>query len=267
MPSSPAGVTQRTAAHQLVDPPVSRRGLAGGARGHPAAERRELERLREVAERHGLLAQAPLELRSEQSGVDPRGERHAVHLHRRRQPAQVERDRAREPFAHGLDPAHDARAAAERHHRHALLRAQAQHGRHHPGRVREHHRVGRAGRVARPDPDRSGYERPTACATRVSRSSRTCSAPSAPARRSLSSAGSPGSGSDTWSNGTGGLRTPGSAPSSSRSRSSAAGDSGTACPSSPQPHQRISFRPRAARPVPRAPPRPADGRPRAAGTG
>ena len=185
----------RHAAHgldELVDAAVAGRRLPGGARGHPATQGRVLERLREVAERHALLAEAPLQLRAEQPGVDARGERRAVHVHGRRQPAEVERHHPREALAHRLHAAHDARAAAERDHRHAVLRAQPQHGRDQPRRRRGAPR--RPGALdASPERirTRSGYERPTACATRVSRSSRSPSAPSAAASRSRTGCGRP----------------------------------------------------------------------------
>ena len=101
---------------------------------------------------------------------------------------------------------------------------------------------------------RSGYDRPTAWAIRSSRPSSTRSAPTAAARRSRAGPESRESGTETCSRPTGGRRAPGSTPSSSRSMSSATGGSWTACPSSPQPHQRISRRLRQRGELPRATP-------------
>ena len=268
--SSPAGVTQRTASHQLVDAPVSGRGLARGARGDPAAERRVLERLREVAERA-----APRAARRSSSGPSRpawarSGQRGQIHVHGAvpTSRAEIERSHAREALPHRLHAPHDARAAAERHDRHAVLRAQ---GRarpppppRSPGTARRRVRSTRRPSGSARDPDTT---RPTACATRVSRSSRRPSEPSAVASRSRSCAGSAGLGQGDLLERHGRPAPLGSAPSSSPSRSSAAGESGTACPSSPQPHQRIRARPRAARPARRGPPRPGAAPPRAAGTG
>ena len=57
---------------EVVDVRVERREVAAGARGDPAAERRELKRLREVAQRQPVLAELLLEPRAGRAGLDPR---------------------------------------------------------------------------------------------------------------------------------------------------------------------------------------------------
>ena len=62
---------------EVVDVRVERREVAAGARRDPAAERRELERLREVAQRQAVRAQLVLErrARSRRPGSAPRARR------------------------------------------------------------------------------------------------------------------------------------------------------------------------------------------------
>ena len=99
---------------ELVDAPVAGRGLAGRARAGPAADGRELEALREVAERQPVRFEQPLDLR-------PRVPAPKVASWERRSIACSRRVGARSRLiaaANGpagrLDAADDARAAAER---------------------------------------------------------------------------------------------------------------------------------------------------------
>ena len=82
---TPAGVIAAHRLDEVVDVRVERREVAAGARGDPAAERRELEGLREVAQRQAVLGELLLEARAGRAGLDARGARdrvdleHAVH--------------------------------------------------------------------------------------------------------------------------------------------------------------------------------------------
>ena len=89
--------------------------MPAGPGRDPAPERRELERLREVAEGQAVRAQAVLEIRTERAGPDQRRAGDLVDLGDPAQPAEIDRDRA--PVAvpdPRLDAADDAGAAAER---------------------------------------------------------------------------------------------------------------------------------------------------------
>ena len=89
------------------------REVAGGAGGDPAAERRELERLREEAQRQPVLAELLLEPRPGRARLDPRRARDVVDLEHAVQPRQVDgRPRPRGRPAHRVDAADHARAAA-----------------------------------------------------------------------------------------------------------------------------------------------------------
>ena len=136
------------AQHELVDPPVARRGLPRRARGHVAAHAGELERLREVAERQAAALEPRLRPPARQTGAD-RGRQRAPVDRQRVQPAEIERDGRAELAAHRLDTAHDAGAAAERHHRHALGLADAQDLGHLGRRPRQHDGVGNRGGARR----------------------------------------------------------------------------------------------------------------------
>ena len=102
---------------------VERREVAAGAGRDPAAERRELERLREVAQRQPVLAELLLEPRAGRAGLDARRARDRVDLEH-----AVERAAGRSTTAPRsrprprLDAADDARAAAVRDRRRARRR-------------------------------------------------------------------------------------------------------------------------------------------------
>ena len=107
---------------QVVDVRVERREVTAGAGRDPAAERRELERLREVAQRQAVLAQLVLEPRAGRAGLDPRRARGAIDLEHPVEAPQVDRDRARVAVADArLDAADDAGAAAVGDRRRAAL--------------------------------------------------------------------------------------------------------------------------------------------------
>ena len=90
----------------------SGREVAAGPGRDPAAERRVLEGLREVAQGQAVLAQLLLQPRARRARLDPRRQRAGVDLQHAVEPAQV--DRHRRPLAQPrLDPADDAGAAAE----------------------------------------------------------------------------------------------------------------------------------------------------------
>ena len=77
--TSPPGATMPQPLDELVDAAVAGRGLAGGTSGNPAADRRELERLREVAQRQSLGRELPLGLRAEQPALERGRQRGVVH--------------------------------------------------------------------------------------------------------------------------------------------------------------------------------------------
>ena len=126
---SPVGVTARDRLDQVVDVRVQGREVAAGACRDPPAERRELERLREVAQREPVLAQLVLEVRARRAGLDQRRARDV------RSTSSTRSSRARSSVtaagvavAHArLDAADDARAAAVRDHRRAALAAPFEH--------------------------------------------------------------------------------------------------------------------------------------------
>ena len=98
---------------EVVDVRVHAGVVAAGAGRQPAAERRQLERLREVAQRVAVRAELLLEHRSEGAGLDPRRPRHRVDLEHPVEAAEIDRDDAGEPVTDGaLDAADDRRAAA-----------------------------------------------------------------------------------------------------------------------------------------------------------
>src|SRR5204863_7491947 len=78
----------------------------------PAAERGELERLREVAQRVAVATKLILEGGPRGAGLNARGPRGGVDIQHAAEPAQVDRDRAPELLPHpGLHAADNARAA------------------------------------------------------------------------------------------------------------------------------------------------------------
>src|SRR5262249_49521446 len=102
--------------------------VAGRARGDPAPERGELERLGEVTQRQAMLAQPTLQDRTTSATLDAGRARDRVDLEDAVQRAQIERDRAvvggPNIRAHTPD---DGGAAAVGYGGHALLRAPLEH--------------------------------------------------------------------------------------------------------------------------------------------
>jgi hypothetical protein len=68
----PGGRDGRDRLHQVVDVRIEGREVAAGPRRDPATERRELEGLREVAQREAVLAQLVLEPRARRARLDQR---------------------------------------------------------------------------------------------------------------------------------------------------------------------------------------------------
>ena len=117
--------------------------VAAGAGGQPAAERGQLERLREVAQRVAVRAELGLQRRPEDAGLDPGGARRGIDVDDLIQRPEVDRHRAGEAVADGaLDAADDGGPAAVRDRRHALRAAPVEHGDDVGLRRREGHDVG-----------------------------------------------------------------------------------------------------------------------------
>ena len=111
--------------HEVVDVGLQGGEVAAGAGRDPAAERRVLERLREVAQRQPVLAQLVLERRPGGAGLDPRRPRDRVDLEHAVQRRRSRVTTGRSP-SRGSTPPTDAGAAPERDHRRAGL-AQLEH--------------------------------------------------------------------------------------------------------------------------------------------
>ena len=80
-----------------------------------------------MAQREAVLPQLLLEPRSCRAGLDPGRERDRIDLQHAVEPAQVEGNNGSFLAETRLDPADDAGAAAERHHRRPLLLAPGEH--------------------------------------------------------------------------------------------------------------------------------------------
>ena len=133
--------------HDLrVDPPVPGRGLACRARRGATADRRPLVALRHVPQREPVDAQRGVGLRQPDARLEDRDPRARVDRDQPVQLPEVQRHERAETAALAREPADDARPAAERHDRHALLRTRGQHAgdgrgrrperRRHPARTR-----------------------------------------------------------------------------------------------------------------------------------
>ena len=113
---------------EVVEAPEAGRRLPRRARRRAAADRRPLVALRQVPEPQAVGAQRVVELGEPPPGLHARRARVRVDVEHRVQAAEVERHRRVPAPAHRRDAADDARAAPERDHRRALLRACVQHG-------------------------------------------------------------------------------------------------------------------------------------------
>ncbi len=106
--------------------------MPAGARGDPAAERRELEALRKVPQGEPVRLELGLQRRPEGAPLDAGGAGGAVDLDHAMHVAQVQchgRLVAAQPVDAGLDPADHARAAAERRDRRLRRLRPVEHGR------------------------------------------------------------------------------------------------------------------------------------------
>ena len=95
----PSGRHHRQCLDLLVDMRRAGGVVAARTRGDPAAERRELERLREVTEREAVRLQLLLERGAEHARLDLRGAGALVDLEHAAEPPEVEADSAHEPVA------------------------------------------------------------------------------------------------------------------------------------------------------------------------
>ena len=229
--------------HELVDAAVAGRGLAGGARGHPAADGRELERLREVAERQALGGQPPLGARPEQArprsvAVSDVRSTSSRRSSRRRSSEITPRSRPRSgstPPTTLVPPPNGTTATR-------VLGAGREHGRAPRRPTRGHdHGVGRARRVARS----AGARGPGSCAPRRGRRAprgrraRAPRRPLPPAARAAPPAAAARAGAPARARPCG-VPAAGSTPELvAQQRHRGLGDSARRAPSSPQPHQRI----------------------------
>ena len=113
--------------HEVVDVRVERRVMAAGAGRDPAAERRALERLREMTQRQAVRAKLILERRAVHARLDPGRPRRAVDVEHLVEVAQVDTDRAAVGVADvALHAADDGRAAAIGNRGRARVRAPVQ---------------------------------------------------------------------------------------------------------------------------------------------
>ena len=130
----------------VLEPPVARGLLPGGARGDPAAHRRDLDRLGEMTERQASSFQIVFQ----RAAADPGLRRHCESLRIDGQdpvhPAHVEGDRSGDRLRAARHPG----AAAERHHRRARFLRPAQDDRNLFRRSGAHHRRRSGERVAAP---------------------------------------------------------------------------------------------------------------------
>ena len=116
---------------------VAVRLLARAARRDPAAQRRELEALRIMAERHAMVLKLFFQRGPVDARLDARGHRHLVDADDARHHRHVHgQHRAVERFRQRVDAAHHGRAAAEGHQRNVFFLRELHH---------RHHFIGRAG--------------------------------------------------------------------------------------------------------------------------
>lgn len=111
----------------VVDPAVTGRVLARRAGRRESADRRELETLREMAEREAVLAEQSLGLGAGDARAEDGFTGDVVDAHQLVEPAQIQGDDGAESAAVGIEAADHAGAPTERHHRDPLLRAVPQH--------------------------------------------------------------------------------------------------------------------------------------------
>jgi hypothetical protein len=130
---------------------VLRRVVAARARGNPAAQRGELEALREVPQGQAVRLELRLQLGPQRAGLDARGAAGAVHFQHPAQALHVERNRAGITAADGgFDAAAHAAAAAIGDHRDVVARRPVQQVDDGLLVIRIGHPVRRLGHVAQP---------------------------------------------------------------------------------------------------------------------
>ncbi len=140
------GARRRHRAHglgEVVDMRPQRREVPTRARRDPATQGRQLEGLREEAQRHAGSGELLLQRRSGNTRLDTRRARDVVDLEHAVQAREVQRDHAVKARRHvRLDAAADARAAAVGHHRGFRAGRPLEHLLHLPFRGREGDSVG-----------------------------------------------------------------------------------------------------------------------------
>ena len=134
---------------EIVDVGVEGGEVAAGAGRDPAAEGRELEALRIVADGEAVRLQGRLDRRPANAALNARGAARRVDLEHPVEMAHVEADRAGVAVADGrLDPADDRGAAAERNDRDLRAARPIEHGRDVGFALRQGDEIGRVGEVA-----------------------------------------------------------------------------------------------------------------------
>jgi hypothetical protein len=99
--------------------------MTTGTRREPAAERRELERLREVPQRQPVFLQLGLQRRPQHPRLDPGGPARRIDLQHLVQVLEIQRD---DPVQlPRLDPTNHGSAATEGNHRHVVARTPVEH--------------------------------------------------------------------------------------------------------------------------------------------
>ena len=157
----PGGRHHRQCLDLLVDMRRTGGVVAAGTRGDPAAERRELERLREVAEREAVRLQLLLERGAEHARFDLRGAGALVDVEHAAEPPEVEADSACEAVADiRLDAADHRGAAAVRDDGDPAARCTSRGSPRHPVRTRAARRDRVAPGIARRARTRSRYDLP-----------------------------------------------------------------------------------------------------------
>ena len=151
--SGPAGVADLEADHHRVEAAEAGRGLSARPGDREATDGRELERLREVAQRQAVRGQQPLGVGPAHAGLQHRRPRLLVDLDQAVEAGQVEGDHAGVAVAVGDQSADHRRAAPERHQRDVLAHAPVEHRLHLAGVGGPDDGVRGVGAVAAADPD------------------------------------------------------------------------------------------------------------------
>ena len=115
----------------IIDVGIERGEMTARAGRDPAPERRALETLREMTKREPVRLELRLQRRPESAGLDARGARGLVDFEHAAKLAQIDRYRPLVPrrIAVWLNPADDARSAAERCHARLRISGPVEHRR------------------------------------------------------------------------------------------------------------------------------------------